>query len=95
MPSLTVPFQLTCYDSKGKQTGKIKYNHITNRLTITGNIKPALNWFTTKYLIPNFEVFEAQQKVVEQMNWDGTIKDLDAFKNAIGEYRRLKLKYGM
>jgi len=94
-PSLTVPFELTCYDSRGKQTGKIKYNHNTNRLMISGNIKPALNWFTLKYLIPNFEVFEAQQKVIEQMDWNGNIRNIDSFKNAIGEYRRLKIKYGM
>jgi len=94
-PSLTIPFELTCYDTRGNQTGKIKYNHNTNRLMISGNIKPALNWFTLKYLIPNFEVFEAQQKVIEQMDWNGGIRNIDSFKNAIGEYRRLKIKYGM
>ena len=76
------------------EIGFFKYNHLTNRLAVRGNQNKVWAFFTP-WLQKQMEIFEAQQKVVEQMNWDGTIKDLDAFKNAIGEYRRLKLKYGM
>jgi len=95
MPNDSVPFEIRNNDARGREIGYFKYNQITNRLIIRGNIKPSMEFFVNKFLRPNFEVFEAQQRVIEQMNWDGSIKDFDAFKNAIGEYRRLKLKYGM
>lgn len=94
-PSDNTPFELKAKDSRGREVGYFKYNQVTDRVSIRGNIKPAWNWFVTKYFLPNWEVFNAQQKVIELIDWDGTIKDLDAFKNAIAEYRRIKLKYGM
>lgn len=89
------PLEIKVVNQKKQEVGFFRYNPATDRLSMRGNQKAVWSWFTNMYLLPTWEVFEAQNRVIEQMNADGTIKDLDAFKNALGEYRRAKEKYNL
>lgn len=89
------PFEIKVVNQKSQEIGFFKYNPANGRLIMRGNVKAAIAWYVNMYLLPTWEVFEAQNKVIEQMNPDGSIKDLDAFKNALGEYRRAKEKHGL
>lgn len=94
MPNDTIAFSIQVKDRWEREVGYFRYNQNTNRLTTRGNQNKVWALFVPHYQ-QLWEVFQAQQKIIGLMEWDGTIKDVDAWKNAIGEYRRLKVKYGM
>ena len=79
----------------GVETGYIKYNHLTNRLTLRGDLKAPLKLLVTSVMIPFFEVYKAQQGIFEYLNVDGTIIDTDGFNEAMKNYLLIKRKYGM
>lgn len=79
----------------GVETGYLKYNHLTNRLTLRGDLKPVMKLLVTSVMIPFFEVYKAQQGIFEYLNVDGTIRDTDGFNEAMRNYLLIKRKYGM
>ena len=94
VPNDSIGFSIRVKDSRFRETGYFKYNHLTNRLTVRGNQNKVWGLFTP-WLKKMYEIYNAQQAVFEQMNVDGSIKDCELFDAAMAKYMAVKRKYGM
>ncbi len=92
LPNDSVSFSIQTKDRFNRETGFLKYNHLTNRLTTRGNQNGVFKVFNT-YLLPMVAVFNAQQEVFKYLNADGTTKE--GFTEAMRNYLLIKRKYGM
>jgi len=95
MPNDSIGLSVQTMNSKGSETGYLKYNHLTNRLTLRGDLKAPLKLLVTSVMIPFFEVYKAQQGIFEYLNTDGSIRDTDKFNEAMRNYLLVKRKYRM
>jgi len=94
IPNDSIGFSIQVKDYKFREVGYFRYNHKTNRLLTRGNQNKVWGLFTP-YLQKLYEVFEAQQKIFEWLNVDGTIRDQEKFNEAMKNYLTVKRKYGM
>lgn len=91
----TAPFTLHAIDSNRKELGYFKYNPVTNVVTTRGITKWCFQFFVNEFFLPMMELKGALDMIAEEINDDGTVKDLNRLKAAMLLYKSVKNKYGM
>ena len=81
-------------DSTMKEIGYFKFNPFTGTVTTRGTLKYSFQFYY-QILSREAELTGGLKLIEEQINPDGSIKDLVKFKQAVTYYQTLKSKYGL